>query len=557
MSGDTDGKSSVCDGIRGDLDAHLDGELAAERAAELEAHLASCEVCGAELERRRKLVALVQALPRPKAPAGLAGRIVAASRPERPKIVVKLKTWAPALATAAVLLLAVVIGLNAPRDDRVPAEMASDGEMPAATSAAAPAPSAEGVRRAAAKAEAPSVALADAEEKLDELAAPGVAFKKGADLAVPEVAAARDTDRGLAGARPAADAELDDAVAHSDTFRFEAKESAPAEERAVAAKRAAPARVRSKAGGPMIRARSARRATGGRHQPERTDAATMAATDEKLLGSREDFDRELAAETVPSGQAVVVPQVHRIPRQRAIGAEDERRRTGRVVLSRVTGSRAVVAEGGGMVATIPLATPDPMATQILIVTLARQVGGEFVKGIPGRGAAGGRFALATKKRKSGRAASSGQRSRRERTPAPAFSNTAPFTAKPRDDRVVVRLPGIRAEIFLRKIDGRFGEVETSFATVLEKVDGEQRRVYRVVRSGSVLERLPPLRELAEVTVEFPLMSLAEAEEIEAAEVAKAARAAKIKARAASKRLLDEAASEEAEPAETRTEPAAY
>ena len=188
----------------------------------------------------------------------------------------KLKTWAPVIAPAAVLLLALVIGLNAPREDRFPAEMARDAETPAA-------PSAEGVRGFAAKAEAPSAALADAEDELDEVAdagslvmaetaekaplertapsgpgldrpdraVPGVALKKGADLAVPEVAAAReaerDADPGLAGARPPAD----------DMVRFEAKESAPAEERAVAAKSADPARRRSKAGRPMTQARSA------------------------------------------------------------------------------------------------------------------------------------------------------------------------------------------------------------------------------------------------------------------------------------------------------------
>jgi hypothetical protein len=561
MSGDKDGKSPACDKVREDLDAHLDGELAVEAAVELEAHLASCAACRAELGRRRKLVALVQALPRPKAPAGLAEKIVAASRPGRPDLIVKLRTWAPALATAAVLFLALVIGLNAPSEDRGPAEMARDAEIPAATSAAAPAPSAE----VAGKAVAPRVALADAEEKLDEMATPGVAFdvalRKGADPAGPGVSSAREVEReadhALVEAPPA-----DDGV-----LRFEAKGSAPAEERAVAAEHTAPARSRSKDGGPMVRARSARRATGGRYQPERSDDAAMATTtrtEEDILGRREDFDPEQVAEKAPSGRAVVVPQVHRIPRQRAVGAEDEGSRTGRVVLSRVAGSRAAVAEGGGIVATIPLATPDPMATQVLIVDMARQIGGEFVKGIPVRGPAGGRFALATKKGKSGRAASPGRRSRPDGDPVPVASNVAPFTARPRDDTIIVRLPGAGAEVFLRRIDERFGEVETRFVAVLEeeaRVDGGQKRlVYREVRSGSVLEKLPPFREFAEVTVKFPLMSLAEAEEIEAAdavEAAEAARAARAEAAPASETPLDEAASEQAEPAETQARPAAY
>jgi len=59
----------------------VDDRLAAGDAARVEAHLAECAECRAELDRFRQMVSLLRAADRPRAPAGFAERVLAAARP--------------------------------------------------------------------------------------------------------------------------------------------------------------------------------------------------------------------------------------------------------------------------------------------------------------------------------------------------------------------------------------------------------------------------------------------------------------------------------------------
>jgi anti-sigma factor RsiW len=80
---------SGCEAIRPDLGAHALGALEPEEAAAVEAHVAGCAQCAAELARLRPLPALVaraEGLEIPAPPAALEERLldrVAASRPRR------------------------------------------------------------------------------------------------------------------------------------------------------------------------------------------------------------------------------------------------------------------------------------------------------------------------------------------------------------------------------------------------------------------------------------------------------------------------------------------
>ncbi len=106
-----------CDRTQQHLSAWLDGELPAESAAEVRAHLAACTACRSELEELRATVALVSRLPLQPAPADLAEgieRAIARSdRPPASQPAAARSRRGPrpqVLALAASILLAVGIG---------------------------------------------------------------------------------------------------------------------------------------------------------------------------------------------------------------------------------------------------------------------------------------------------------------------------------------------------------------------------------------------------------------------------------------------------------------
>lgn len=99
-----------------DLNDFLDGELAADAAAAVQAHLAECAACRAEAEALRSVVARVRALPRSVAPPrDLRPR----SRPAPLRALPPPRAW---LAAAAVLVLALAATLReAGRQETPPA----------------------------------------------------------------------------------------------------------------------------------------------------------------------------------------------------------------------------------------------------------------------------------------------------------------------------------------------------------------------------------------------------------------------------------------------------
>ncbi len=112
-----------CDQIDILLDAYIDGEWSMVEAelprARLEAHLARCAACRAELESRRALRrACREALPTGGAPADLRARVLATASPGAAsrqltgrRIFCRRATWPLALAAAASLAL-VMLGPN-------------------------------------------------------------------------------------------------------------------------------------------------------------------------------------------------------------------------------------------------------------------------------------------------------------------------------------------------------------------------------------------------------------------------------------------------------------
>jgi anti-sigma factor RsiW len=97
----------------------VDGELDAEAAAVLVAHLETCAACRAQVEEERSLRARLRSLPLPETPVGLEARV--RTRLGRPSVVARAARWA--LPAAAVLVAALWARGHAPL---VAWELASD-----------------------------------------------------------------------------------------------------------------------------------------------------------------------------------------------------------------------------------------------------------------------------------------------------------------------------------------------------------------------------------------------------------------------------------------------
>jgi anti-sigma factor RsiW len=79
----------------------VDGELAAEAAAAVDAHLGACADCRAQAEAERGLRARLRSLPAPHLPAGLEARVRSRAR-RRPLVARAAARWALPLAAALV-----------------------------------------------------------------------------------------------------------------------------------------------------------------------------------------------------------------------------------------------------------------------------------------------------------------------------------------------------------------------------------------------------------------------------------------------------------------------
>jgi hypothetical protein len=144
-----------CDNYKQDLSAYVDGELDAAPRADLEEHIAECKDCREELQKLRKLTAVLQGTPRAKAPPSLARRIADAAKSEHEPKILRIRRWVPLIATAAVIMLAAVIGFSARRESET--YRAYDSSEAPATPAASAKPDRES-KKAAEKTGAPESA---------------------------------------------------------------------------------------------------------------------------------------------------------------------------------------------------------------------------------------------------------------------------------------------------------------------------------------------------------------------------------------------------------------
>ena len=102
---------------RGALSAYLDGQLAADRAAALEAHVASCAACTETLEGMREVRAMLRALPEAEPPRSFRLRASDVEAPGRARAIAapppSLMRAMPVLSAAAVVVFAIAVAFDA------------------------------------------------------------------------------------------------------------------------------------------------------------------------------------------------------------------------------------------------------------------------------------------------------------------------------------------------------------------------------------------------------------------------------------------------------------
>ena len=100
MAGGPVTPSPGCDPVR--ATAYVDGALSAAERLEVEAHLAACPTCQAQVESERMIAAALRGLPAPPMPHGLAARV---RRRSRKPIALRRRVWIPSLAAMLLLVL--------------------------------------------------------------------------------------------------------------------------------------------------------------------------------------------------------------------------------------------------------------------------------------------------------------------------------------------------------------------------------------------------------------------------------------------------------------------
>jgi hypothetical protein len=166
------------------LSAYIDGEVTAAERGLVEAHLASCDVCGRDLATLRQTVALLRQLPQVAAPRPFTLREsdVRPLRPTRPIPIRWQSGWLRGAVAAAAMLLCVAMAGGALLLERgmlgAPAEPSHVAlQAPAATQAAGAAPGARGEaeKQAENSVPAPTVPAQPQREAAAEATAPQAA----------------------------------------------------------------------------------------------------------------------------------------------------------------------------------------------------------------------------------------------------------------------------------------------------------------------------------------------------------------------------------------------
>jgi len=96
------------------LSAHLDGELTADETAELEAHLAECGDCRAELEATSAVRSALRGAPAVDPPFGFYERLLSKRRGSR------LRSWSSATAVASAWVFVLGFGTTQPHTKVTP-----------------------------------------------------------------------------------------------------------------------------------------------------------------------------------------------------------------------------------------------------------------------------------------------------------------------------------------------------------------------------------------------------------------------------------------------------
>ena len=121
------------------LSERLDGRLTPERARDIDAHIASCNVCDSALSEMREARTLLTAMPEVDAPRSFRLRLadVEAASPARAPGGSSMMRWAPALSGAAVTVLVATVGFSmlTTSSDSAPS-MASQADAPTGSLAA-------------------------------------------------------------------------------------------------------------------------------------------------------------------------------------------------------------------------------------------------------------------------------------------------------------------------------------------------------------------------------------------------------------------------------------
>ncbi len=111
----------ICQEFAARLQAFVDGELDVETMTAAQAHVSSCPECHGRADGERRFRVLLRQQPQEVAPSELRARLLAVARRERRRTALRAWLGVPALATAAILLVALLVtrvmppGPGAPR----------------------------------------------------------------------------------------------------------------------------------------------------------------------------------------------------------------------------------------------------------------------------------------------------------------------------------------------------------------------------------------------------------------------------------------------------------
>jgi predicted anti-sigma-YlaC factor YlaD len=101
-----------CRDVHTELEAYVDGELSPERSALLEAHLASCRACQAELARLQAVAAALETWPLVMEPAQFTAQVMARVRPRpaQPRFRLRWSDLVISLVGAGLAVAAILLG---------------------------------------------------------------------------------------------------------------------------------------------------------------------------------------------------------------------------------------------------------------------------------------------------------------------------------------------------------------------------------------------------------------------------------------------------------------